>query len=233
MPEVLDYCDLGIREYAQAMKIQEHLVEKRKCGHIHDTLLLVEHHPVYTLGRHASETNILAPPDQLREWRIPVIRTTRGGQVTYHGPGQLVGYPILDLAAMRRGIEWYVGSLETVVIRTLAEFGIHGGRDPRNRGVWVAGKKIAAIGVRVTRGITMHGFALNVCMDLTPYDGIIPCGIPGAGVTSLHLLAEGVNMTAVKETVVRQFRAVFGYSEVTLVRHLTCTQDCVAEERSE
>jgi lipoyl(octanoyl) transferase len=203
--------DIGRQPYGPVFKLQERLVADRLAGHIPDTLILVEHDPVYTLGRNADAHNVVAPPAALREAGIEVVRTTRGGDVTYHGPGQIVGYPILDLRARGEGVVWYVGRLEEVLIRLLAEYGIEGQRDRANRGVWVRQEKVAALGVRVTRGITMHGFALNVTTDLRQYGGIIPCGIRDRGVTSLDRLVPGVTVESVKPRLVEQFKIVFGY----------------------
>jgi lipoyl(octanoyl) transferase len=209
--KTLDVIDLGNETYADAFARQEKLVEKRKSDSIPDTLLLVEHEPIYTLGRNAKEGNITASPEELAEMNISIQRTTRGGEVTYHGPGQLVGYPIIDLKAGSEGVADYVTKLEEVIIQALAQYEITATRDPKNRGVWVGDKKVAALGVRVTRGVTMHGFSINVNVNLDHYAGMVPCGIEGKGVTSLHELVPDVMMTNVKEDVVKNFRKVFGY----------------------
>jgi lipoate-protein ligase B len=211
MKSSLDIVDLGKMAYDCALKRQEELVAKRKNGEAPDTLLLVEHEPVYTLGRSAKETNVLASGDELKRMGIEVVKTGRGGDVTFHGPGQLVGYPILDLNRWGKGAVWYVGSLEEVIIRTLADYGIKGGRDEKHRGVWIGDKKIAAIGVRITRHVTMHGFSLNVCVNLDYYKSIVPCGIADKGVTSLDLLVPGIRMEDVKKKIVERFIEVFGY----------------------
>jgi len=142
---------------------------------------------------------------------IRVIKTDRGGDVTYHGPGQLVGYPIMNIGGESRGVLWYVEKLEEVLIRTLNTFGLDPVTDRQNRGVWIGNDKIAAIGVRVTRQVTMHGFALNVSTDLSDYSGIIPCGIVGRGVTSLHRFVPDVRMEEVKKRVIQRFVKVFEY----------------------
>ena len=196
--------------YEEALKIQEDAVEARKTDESSDLLLLVEHEPVYTLGRNSEDGNIVVGEDILEKWGVDVVRTGRGGQVTYHGPGQLVGYPIISLKD-REGVAWYVHSLEEALIKALACLGVEGTRDAANRGVWVDGDKIAAIGVRITRGVTMHGFALNVNANMNHYAGIIPCGIQGRGVTSLHLKVPGVSMDTVKEKVIESFCEVFEY----------------------
>jgi lipoyl(octanoyl) transferase len=210
---LLRVLDLGHRAYGPVLQLQEQMVEERQADRIPDSLLLVEHDPVYTLGRNAKEGNVVASPDDLRKMGIEVVKIGRGGDVTYHGPGQLVGYPILHLKKRGISIVDYVGSLEQVILRVLRDYGIEGGTDRKNRGVWVGNDKVAAIGVRVTRYVTMHGFSLNVTADLSYYRGIIPCGIRDKGVTSLHQLASGVKMDDVKEKVVKEFVEVFGYGE--------------------
>ena len=205
--------DLGRRPYRPVLDLQKQLVEQRRAGDIPDTLVLVEHEPVYTLGRSAKDEHLLLPREEIERLGIDVVRIGRGGDVTYHGPGQIVGYPILDLGSRERGLSWYITSLEEVLIRTLADFGVEGTRDSRNRGVWVGNDKIAAIGVRVARRVTLHGFALNVRTDLAYYDGIVPCGVRHAGVTSLDRLVPDVEKEAVKGKVVERFKEVFGYDQ--------------------
>jgi lipoyl(octanoyl) transferase len=213
----LDVKDLGRRHYEPVLELQRELVRKRQAGVIPDTLLLVEHEPVYTLGTSATEQDVLMPPPERVKRGIKVIRTGRGGLATYHGPGQLVGYPILDLNTRRQGPAWYVSRLEQVLKETLALYGIHATTDPDNRGVWVGDRKIAAIGVRIVRRVTMHGFALNVTTELGPYAGIIPCGIRDRGVTSMKELAQRVEMADVKEQVVKTFCEVFRYEHAEIV----------------
>lgn len=207
--------DLGVCEYPRALELQEEAVSQRRAGEIEDTLFLVEHPATYTLGRNADRANITATPAELDRMGIVVHPTGRGGQVTYHGPGQLVGYPILDLRARKQGPVWYVSQLEEVLIRVLARLGITGVRDDINRGVWVNREKVAAIGVRITRHVTMHGFSLNVCVTLDDYRGIIPCGIQDRGVTSLDRLADSVTMPQVKEWLQEEFCSVFDYGSWT------------------
>ena len=205
--------DLGFMTYDDALRLQESMVAERLSGGIEDTLVLVEHEPVYTLGRNADPSNITTSAAELEAAGIRVRKTSRGGDVTYHGPGQITGYPIIHLREQGRGVLWYVESLERTLIDTLAAFGVKGGTDAINRGVWVGHDKIAAIGVRVSRHITMHGFALNVQTDLRHYDGIIPCGIRGRGVTSLDKLVPGTTVAQVKPVLITCFRNVFGYEE--------------------
>jgi len=198
--------DLGRRAYGSALDLQRELVEKRQRGAIGDTLVLVEHDPpVLTLGRRANASNIRAGAAELAHRGIGVHRIGRGGDATFHGPGQLVGYPIVDLRAAGLGVRRYVDALQETLIRALATFGIQAARDPAFTGVWIGGDKIAAIGVRVQRGVTMHGFALNVSVDLGYYDLIVPCGIQGRGVTSIEKLVGRVGMADVKKAVVREF----------------------------
>ncbi|MCK5849279.1 MAG: lipoyl(octanoyl) transferase LipB [Kiritimatiellae bacterium] len=206
--------DLGRCAYGAVFALQERLVLERGNDDIFDTLLLVEHNPVYTLGRNAKEQNVVADASELARRGIEVVQSSRGGDVTYHGPGQLVGYPIIDLKVQNEGPVWYVGKLEDVIIAVLKEFGIEGSADSKNRGVWVGNEKIAAIGVRIKRHITMHGFSLNVCPNIDDYSGIIPCGIVDKGVTSMAKLIGDVDMDAVKKVVVEKFVAMFGYERV-------------------
>lgn len=176
-----------------------------------DTLLLVEHPHVYTLGRRGLESDILIDAEALENLGIEVHHTDRGGEVTYHGPGQLVGYPILNLRRWGGGPLKYVRALERVLIETLAEFGVLAESEGHPTGVWVGDRKIAAIGVKVSRRVTTHGFALNVCPDLPFFDHIVPCGMPDAGVTSLSLeVGKTVPVGEVIPIAVEKFGAVFG-----------------------
>ncbi len=207
----LQVIDLGRAAFDRAFTLQEETVAARKANRVPDTLILVEHDPVYTLGRNADPANVLASPEALAARGIQVVPTTRGGQVTYHGPGQLVGYPVIDLAVRGKGVLWYVENLERVLIEVLRQFGVESCTDPKNRGVWIGNDKIAALGVRVTRHVTMHGFALNVAVNLEDYAGIVPCGIQNRGVTSLDRLKPDVTLEQVKPVVVDVFQDVFGY----------------------
>jgi lipoyl(octanoyl) transferase len=178
---------LGRVPYAEALALQDRLVARRRAGDIPDTLLLLEHPHVITLGTSAHRENILIDDAAGALLGIDVVQTGRGGDVTYHGPGQLVGYPILDLKPDRCDLHHYVRSLEEILIRALATFGIEAGRKHGLTGAWVGDDKIAAIGVRVSSGwITSHGFALNVTTDLAYFDSIVPCGIRQFGVTSIQ-----------------------------------------------
>lgn len=173
--------------YAPAFELQQSLAGCRAAHEIGDTLLLLEHEPVYTLGRRATEAEVLLDGTTLRQRGIEVAHTDRGGRVTYHGPGQLVGYPIVDLG-LTADLVGYVRSLERALISVCAQYGIEAGTVEGLTGVWVGNDKIAAIGVHVSRGITTHGFAINVSTDLSAFNGIIPCGIVDRGVTSIEAL---------------------------------------------
>jgi lipoyl(octanoyl) transferase len=201
----------GVVGYEESLRLQQERVIARKAGDIADTLLLLEHPPVYTLGRNANRENILFSPERLRRLGAQVFNTDRGGDITFHGPGQLVGYPILDLTRHRRDLAWYMHSLEEVFIRVAREFGIKAGRTGGARGVWVGNDKLVAMGVHASRWVTSHGFAFNVNTDLRFFDWIVPCGLRGKGVTSLQkLLGRPVSMDAATENVIRHFGSVFG-----------------------
>jgi len=208
---VLVVAELGRVGYADALAIQETMLAEVQEGGADDMLLLLEHPPVFTLGRNAAESNVLVSPARAAELGIGIVRTNRGGDVTYHGPGQLVGYPILRLKERGLTVVGYVDALEKMLMAALMDFGIATSSDSRRRGVWVGRDKIAAIGVRVSRGVSMHGFALNVGVDLTPYSYIVPCGLRDCGVTSLHLLKPDVDPARVREAVVSHFISEFGY----------------------
>ena len=202
----IDILNLGVKPYKEVWDLQKELVEKRRNGQINDTLILVEHEPVYTLGKNADENHILqhSPQD------VKTYHVERGGDVTFHGPGQLVGYPILDLHNFKKSISWYMGSLEQLIIDTLAEYGITAERKVGLTGVWVGDEKIAALGVRVTRWVTMHGFALNVTPDLIYYSSIIPCGIFEYGVTSMaKLVTNEITVNSVTRVLTKMFMNQF------------------------
>jgi len=206
MAMALDVRDLGRCPYGAALRIQEELVEARAADRAPDTLLLVEHDPVYTLGRSAKDENVIASNEELTVRGIELFRVGRGGDVTYHGPGQLVGYPILHLRQRGQSVLWHVETLEKILIAVLGDFGIQADTDGRNRGAWIGNDKIAAIGVRIRKQVTMHGFALNVRVNLSDYGGIVPCGLSDAGVTSMDRLLPDIEMDAVKERVILHCR---------------------------
>ena len=201
----------GLVDYAAALELQRERVAQRKAGAIPDTLILLEHPHVYTLGRNAQKENVLVSEEFLASRGAQVFATDRGGDVTYHGPGQLVGYPILDLTQHRRDISWYMRSLEDVLIRTARDFGIDAVRSAGCTGVWVGNDKLTAMGVHLSRWVTSHGFAMNVNTDMRYFEWIVPCGLQCKGVTSLEkLLGHPVKMEEVTERVVEHFGAVFG-----------------------
>jgi len=205
--------------YADALALQHRIVRARKRGVLNDTLLLLEHPPVLTLGRNAREANIVASRDLLQQLGIEVFRVERGGEVTYHGPGQLVGYPILNLGNFRRDVGWFVRSLEEMLIRALGDFGIRGERIEKLVGVWVGEVKIAQIGARIEEWITYHGFALNVDPNLAHFGLIVPCGISDKAVTSMaRILSESVEMRAVCERVAARFAEVFDVEMIEMTR---------------
>ena len=211
MGKELYLLNLGLEPYNQALDLQHRLVAARREGRIEDVLILLEHPPVITLGRRGDESNIVASRELLACLGIEVHRVERGGDVTYHGPGQLLGYPILDLRGYRQDVGWYMHSLEEVLIRALADFGVEAGRLEGRIGVWVGDKNIAALGARIEEWITYHGFALNVSPDLSHFDFIIPCGYKGIGVTSMEeVLGEAPEMSEVRKSVAQRFGEVFG-----------------------
>ena len=198
--------DLGIRSYQEVWNLQKDFQKKRIEKRLDDTLILVEHEPVYTLGKNANKNHLL----QSRDRSVNVFDIERGGDITFHGPGQLVGYPIIDLSYYRRSVSWYMRRLEQLAIDVLKDFGINASRIKGLTGVWVGEEKIAAQGVRISRWVTMHGFSLNVNPDLSFYDGIIPCGIFDYGITSMEeLLGSAQDMDDVKAMVVEKFNNLF------------------------
>ena len=222
--------DLGLIEYGAAWELQRRVAAARKAGAIADVLLLCEHPHVITLGRSGKISNLRAPDHLLRQMGVSFFETNRGGDITYHGPGQLVGYPIVNLAEIRRDVGWYVRGLEETMIRATAEFGIVSARVAGRTGVWVEKKevsevgegavaqerkdeeKIGAIGVHLSRWITSHGFAYNVSTDLRYFDLIVPCGIAGKRATSLEkLLARRVEKTEAAQRLVPHFAEQFGF----------------------
>jgi lipoyl(octanoyl) transferase len=202
---------VGAIPYRDALVMQRALVEERRAGKVDDLLLLVEHPRVLTLGvkGDGGRSHVLAQPDALAAEGIEIVETGRGGDITYHGPGQIVGYPILDLRPDRQDVHRYIRDLEEVLIRVAADFGITAGREAGLTGVWAAGGKIAAIGVRISRWITSHGFALNVTTDLHDFDMIVPCGISGRGVTSFERLGCRASRAVVEARIVARFAEVF------------------------
>ena len=215
--------DLGAIAYAPACELQRELVQARKADAIPDVLLICEHPHVITLGRNGKREHLRAGSRVLDQMRVEFHPSDRGGDITYHGPGQIVGYPILDLTAHRRDVRWYVEQLEEAMIRASAAFGITGGRSEGAHGVWVnmpAGEeKLAALGVHLSRWVTSHGFAYNVSTDLRYFDLIVPCGIPDKRATSLEkLLGRSVARDEVLPHLVEQFGNVFNVNMVSMSR---------------
>lgn len=209
---------LGLVAYAEGLALQQRLVEDRKAGLIPDQLLLLQHPPVITVGVKArnDRTHLLATADTLAADGIELFETGRGGDITYHGPGQLVGYPILDLKPDRCDVHRYVRDLEEVMIRAAASFGVNATRVPGLTGAWVGDDKLAAIGVRIARWITSHGFAFNVGTDLHHFALIVPCGLVGKGVTSLNkVTGRLVSIDEVEAVMVQSFAAVFDRTPLT------------------
>ncbi len=203
--------DLGRVPYEEAWALQTRLVEARADGSLpHEVILMLEHPPVFTLGKRGGRDNLLVPEEQLRRSGIALVQVERGGNITYHGPGQLVLYPIVHLPGLGIGVVDLVDRLEEVMIRTCAGWGVRAERNPLNRGAWVGLKKIGAIGIAVRRGVSFHGMALNVDPDLTPFAWIQPCGLQGVGVTSIAAEAAApVDLAQVKREIRSHIEAVF------------------------
>ena len=213
----LDVRHLGVVPYAEALALQRSLVEERRAGLIGDTLLLLEHPHVITLGVRGDggRSHLLASSETLAARGVEVHETGRGGDITYHGPGQLVGYPIIDLKPDRCDVHRYVRDLEGLLIRTASDYGIDAGRVEGLTGVWVGNEKLAAIGVRIARWITSHGFALNVTSDLDFFKLIVPCGIADRGVTSLsRLVGRKIDMAEVAARTAEHFANIFGFNNL-------------------
>jgi len=208
---VIDVRRLGLVSYADGLELQRGLVDDRKAGRIPDTLLLLQHPHVLTIGvKKDGRRHILAAPDLLAARGVEVFETGRGGDVTYHGPGQLVGYPIIDLNPGRRDVHVYVRDLEEVMIRVCADYGLAAGRVKGMSGAWIGDGKIGAVGVRISRWVTSHGFAFNVTTDLDFFNLIVPCGIADKAVTSLAAeLGRPAPMAEVEDAFVRHFSGVF------------------------
>jgi lipoate-protein ligase B len=202
--------DLGMMDYAEAWKLQHHLWSKRVEGELPDLLLLFEHPHVITLGRRGNQSHLLVSPEILEAMKIPMFHVERGGDVTYHGPGQIVVYPIFDLKSYGYRLVQYVDQLEEVILRVLRDFGIEGRRDPSNRGVWVNGEKIASIGVAIKRWVSFHGFSLNYETDLKYFELINPCGLKEKKMTSLkNILGVNVPRDRLAERVCFYFKQIF------------------------
>ncbi len=219
--------DLGLISYSEAYALQQRLAAARKAEAMEDVLLLCEHPHVITLGRNAKRENLLVSEHVLRQKGVELHATNRGGDVTYHGPGQIVGYPILNLGAIKRDVGWYVRTLEEAMIRTTADFGLTGFRVPGKTGIWVnpvterdaTEEKLAAIGVHISRWVTSHGFAYNVSTDLRYFDLIVPCGIAERKATSLEkLLSRNVALDEVKPSLAHHFAELFSFAPRVISR---------------
>jgi lipoate-protein ligase B len=213
------YIDIALIDYEEALDLQRSIVAAKKEKRIHeDIILFLEHPPVFTLGRNGGRENLVVSEDFLRRRGVNVVQIERGGNITYHGPGQLVAYPILDLNAARLGVRDYVDGLETVMIRTAGQWGAHAAGHPKNRGVWIGTHKLGSIGITLSKGICFHGLALNVNTSLEPFTWINPCGLHNIRMTSMKLqLSEEVPMKDVR-------RAMKGHMEKFLDRELVQTE---------
>lgn len=211
--QVINYGRVG---YQDALKIQHSFLERRQQDLIPDTLLLLEHPPVLTVGRGGTEADVLLSREELEKRGVTVVHIERGGDVTYHGPGQMVGYIFMNVSRLNGEVGALIHRIEEVFIRLLdKEYGITAGRDQKHRGVWVENKKITAVGIAIKKRVTMHGFAFNINTDLSHFSWIVPCGITDRGVTSLEKLTGGpVDMETAKSMVGSWFGSVFGYGEV-------------------
>lgn len=215
---ILNYCDLGFIDYKEAWDIQKEVHSLRVEEKLSDVLFLLEHPHTYTLGKVADKNNLIGSKDYLNKNKISVYEIDRGGDITYHGPGQIVGYPIIDLKKWKQDTHKYMRALEEVIIRTCSEYGLKGIRNPEFTGVWIEGRKIAAIGIKISRWVTMHGFAFNINTDLALFNGIIPCGIIDKEVTSLEKeLGKNIEISEVKLKLLKNFRNIFNYETIITV----------------
>jgi lipoyl(octanoyl) transferase len=208
-----DYCDLGFIDYKEAWDLQKEIFTKRVHNETGDTFFLLEHPHTYTLGKVAEKENLISNDEQLKELGIKVYEIDRGGDITYHGPGQIVGYPIIKLSDWKEDTHEYLRGLEEVIMNVSSDYGLKTERNSKYTGVWIDNRKIAAIGIKVSRWVTMHGFAFNINTDLNYFGGIIPCGIRDKDVTSLQReLGNEVNIDEVKIKLVKEFEKFFGYT---------------------
>ncbi|MBD67360.1 MAG: lipoyl(octanoyl) transferase [Candidatus Marinimicrobia bacterium] len=211
MQSSMNILDLGRMSYNSAWDIQKEYHKKVVSGKEPDTLIIVEHEPVYTLGKNANDNHLLQSASE----EIQVFRIERGGDITFHGPGQIVVYPILDLNRFVKSVSWYMRTLEKIIIDTLSDFEIKAELKDGLTGVWVGDEKIGAQGVRISRWVTMHGLALNVNTDLRYFDGIIPCGIFDYGVTSMEkIMGSKQDINKVKNTIIKYFKNILSHEEV-------------------
>lgn len=220
--------DLALMDYQKVRELQLRLVTARECRTIvPDILLLMEHEPVFTLGRRGGRENLMVSELFLQEARIPIVHVERGGDITFHGPGQLVGYPILDLRAAKLTVTGYVQKLEEIMIRTVAHWGVHATRNRLNHGIWVDSRKLGSLGIAIRRGIAFHGFALNVNVSLEPFGWINPCGLQGVKMTSLEQqTARKVSMKEVREQMKCNIKEVFDV-DLNLEIPTSCAMSCL------
>ena len=203
--------DLGVVPYDEALALQYRLADEVRAGERPDTVLFLEHTPVFTLGKRGGRENLMVTDDFLTARKVTVFETERGGNITYHGPGQLVAYPVISLKRAGVGVADYVDRLEEVMLRTAADWGVRAERNPKNRGVWIGNDKLGSIGIAVKRGIALHGLALNVVTDLTPFEWINPCGLTDVGIISLAAAgAAGITVTQSRDVLAGHMAAVFG-----------------------
>ena len=214
----LTYCNLNFIDYAEALDLQHELLQLRKDKRINDVFLMLEHPHTYTLGKTADKKNLVGSKEYLEENKISVFEIDRGGDITYHGPGQIVGYPIISLSDWQNDTHKYLRALEEVIILTCKDYGLETGRKEKYTGVWIENRKIAAIGIKISNWISMHGFAFNVNTDLNLFKGIIPCGISDKEVTSLAKeLGREISVSEVKEKLLKNFREIFQYDIIETV----------------
>lgn len=211
------FLDLGLIEYQEAWALQQKLVSARVAKNIgRDMILFLQHPPVFTLGRRGGLENLLVSEAFLKDSGIPVVQVERGGVITYHGPGQIVVYPIINLHARRIGVKEFVAAMEEAMLQTAANWNITAGRNPINSGIWVGSRKMGSIGIALRKGVSFHGLALNVNLDLTPFSWIQPCGLQGVSMTSMKTeLDRELPLSEVKDCLKRQLEAVLGISYKT------------------
>jgi lipoate-protein ligase B len=224
----LTYCDLGLIDYKEAWDLQKIVFNQRVNGDIPDTLFLLEHPHTYTLGKVAHKNNLIGSDDFLKKNNISVFDIDRGGDITYHGPGQIVGYPIINLEDWKKDTHKYLRALEEVIMKTCVDYGLNPSRDSKYTGVWIGEKKIAAIGIKVSRWVTMHGFAFNIKTDLNMFKGIIPCGINDKDVTSLkNELGKEITLDEVKKSLLKNFKEIFDYKGIIVTSKTELTSELI------
>lgn len=214
----LVYCDLDSIDYKEAWDLQKAIHKLRVENKVDDVLFLLEHPSTYTLGKTADKENLIGDDKYLSDKNISVYDIDRGGDITYHGPGQIVGYPIINLSNWQQDTHKYLRAIEELIIQTCAEYGLNGSRVDKYTGVWIEDRKICAIGIKVSRWITMHGFAFNINTDLSLFNGIIPCGITDKAVTSLNSeLKKEISLNEVKEKIIHHFSNIFNYDQIEII----------------